>query len=80
MGHKPTSTTPYGWLRDPDRPAFLLEDEIEQDIIAKMIALQLIGLSYYAIARELDEQGVPARGLVWHRSTVRRALLRVETG
>ena len=52
-----------------------LEEHPEEACVAGLVnELHVAGMSTRAIAARLDEDGVPCRGVRWHRSTVRRIL------
>jgi len=53
MSHKP----PYGFVPDPENPAMMTEDSIEQDNIKEITRLHKTGMGLRAICRELDSQG-----------------------
>lgn len=65
---------PYGWDREGDR---LVPNDREQAAVADMRALRDTGLSFAAIARQLNDQGVPTKrngAGGWQSATVMRTL------
>lgn len=57
----------------------LVADELEQQVIARMVELDSEGLSLRQIAERLTGEGLrPKRGGVWHPTVIRRTLARVE--
>ncbi len=55
----------------------LVPDEAEQAAVARIRALRAQGLSYRAIAAQLDQEGIaPKRGPRWHAETVKRVVSR----
>lgn len=78
LAHKRTrreaySPTPIGFRREGE---LLVDDVVEQQILAEAVRLDRAGESYRAIGRVLTERGLkPRRGSVWHASSV-RAMLR----
>lgn len=61
----------YGWRAEGKE---LVRDEAEQVNRARMRELRDQGLSYGAIADQLNAEGTPARRGRWHAQTVSRAL------
>lgn len=57
-------------------PTRLVRNECEQDVIATMIEGRQAGLSYRAIARNLEAAGIPTKkgGTTWHPETVKSIL------
>lgn len=65
---------PYGW---ESKDKALAPVEAEQDVLRAMHALRADGVSYGAIASDLNARGVIARkGGRWHAQTVSRAVQR----
>lgn len=54
----------------------LVDDESEQAVIARVVALRDEGAGLREIARQLDNAGVPCRGRSWNHSTIRRIIAR----
>jgi len=75
-GRRMSDLTPYGWTRDPNNPAMMLRDPVEQNIIQRMIGLRNEGNSYRDIAKELTNQNITCRGGKWHHTTIMNALRR----
>lgn len=72
---------PYGWAIDPNDTSLLVEDPEEQRWVARVVELRAGGMSYYAIAKQLDEEGAPTRGgAKWHGKTVKRIVQRHAAG
>jgi DNA invertase Pin-like site-specific DNA recombinase len=73
---------PYGYrLRDAEEvPAVLEEDPKEQKAVAEILRLQGEGLSIAKVADHLNKNAgrFPARGAMWHLTTVARVLQRAE--
>jgi DNA invertase Pin-like site-specific DNA recombinase len=74
-GEKTGGRVPFGFSLDADG-VHLVENEAEQGIIEIVVDLRRDGLSIRAIAERLNDDGVPARGTRWHRTTVDRLLKR----
>lgn len=55
----------------------LAVDTGEAEAVALIVSLRAEGLSLRAIAAELNQRGVQARGARWHKTTVARVLARV---
>lgn len=75
-GRRMSAHTPWGWKRDPDRPAAMLIDEGEQATIRKVLAYHAEGVPGREIARRLEAEGAPGRGKKWHHERVRRIIAR----
>ena len=76
-GRRMSDRCPYGWARDADNAALLVEDEAEQVVLARMIGLRREGQSTRRIARALQQDGIPFRGRsTWHPRTIGRILRR----
>jgi DNA invertase Pin-like site-specific DNA recombinase len=74
-GERISRHAPFGWDFTADNR--LLENGVEQDIIATMKQLRAAGLSYRAIAAQLDGQGIaPKRGERWVHTTIKGILTR----
>ena len=68
---------PYGWRPDPSDPRRLIQDADEQAIMGTTIpALHRAGKGPRAIARSLNEAGLPCRGKEWSHSSIRSILRR----
>jgi DNA invertase Pin-like site-specific DNA recombinase len=73
------SVAPYGWKRDMEDATRIVTDAAEQVVIEKMLQLRFDEMSYEAIARELDRQGVkPRSGAKWDQRAVNRVIQRAE--
>ena len=67
---------PYGYRREGNT---LVPVPEELEVIALIRKLREAGLSYTAIARELQARGIPTKtGRRWHHQTIRRILDRAE--
>lgn len=64
---------PYGWSAVDGS---LVPESAEQEVLTVMRELRAAGLSYGAVAAELNVRGTPARRGRWHAQTVSRALAR----
>jgi site-specific DNA recombinase len=78
-----TGGVPFGFALDASDarrskdglPIALVENPREQETIAKVVELRGRGLSCRAIATEMNERGIKAKGNGrWHETTVRRIL------
>lgn len=68
---------PYGWKPDPEDPARLVRDPIEQEHVQLVFELKLQGLSPWQIADRLTKRGVKNRaGGAWSHKTVSKILAR----
>lgn len=56
--------------------ATLIDDPAEQAVLSRIMELRQQGKGSFAIARLLNESGVPARGKRWHQESVSRILAR----
>lgn len=74
-GRRMSDRIPYGFQRDPERPAFLVVNEEEQVNIAQIKRLRHSGLKLREICREMQSR-TAFRGGRWHHVTVRRILQR----
>ena len=73
-GEKTGGTVPYGWDAVPSHAGAigLVENAQEQAEISRIVQEREGGCSYAAIARRLNEDGVPTKtGAHWHPETVR---------
>ena len=77
-GRRMSDTPPYGYARDPDNAALLVEVPEERAIIDSLIELwEFRKMSAAAISRAMMAAGVPFRGRArWHARTVGRILKR----
>lgn len=67
---------PYGYQRDGNE---LMPDPQEQAVLARILDMRQQGMSYHAIARALNAEGVPSKDAgKWHAMTVRRILQRTQ--
>jgi len=74
-GEKLGGSLPIG--RGVDAAGVLIDgDAAEREALAIIAELRAGGLSIRAIAAELNDQGVPARGERWHPTTVARLVAR----
>jgi DNA invertase Pin-like site-specific DNA recombinase len=69
---------PFGWKPDPERAGWLVEDEGEQAVAARIWQDRQKGMSLREIAETLDRCGVRCRGRRWEHSTVRSILGRLD--
>jgi len=78
-GRVMSKNLPYGYRLDQANPGKMIEDLAEQETLRIMQSLAGQGLSYRAIARELDMMGYPPRNAdEWDHSVVTRILRRAE--
>ena len=62
------SKIPYGWDLDGK---MLVKNEVEQKVIAQIVALRIGGLSLGEIAQKLNAEGIPTKqGKKWGRGTI----------
>lgn len=74
LGGRAVGAPPFGYIASEGR---LVEDEVEQRVIARMTAMREGGRSLREIAEALNEDGVrPKRGGRWHPATVARVVER----
>jgi site-specific DNA recombinase len=74
-GERISRHAPFGWDFTSDNR--LLENTAEQQVIGLMRQLRLAGMSYRAIAAQLDAEGVtPKRGERWVHTTIKGILTR----
>ena len=74
LGGRAVGAAPFGHIATEGR---LVEDEVEQRVIARMMEMRKDGQSLREIARALNEEGVrPKRGGRWHPATVSRVVER----
>src|SRR5215467_12871039 len=74
-GERISGHAPYGWDFGSGKP--LVENSLEQEIIARMRQLRAGGLSFRGIATRPDGEGIlPKRGKRWIHTTVKNILLR----
>jgi DNA invertase Pin-like site-specific DNA recombinase len=71
---------PYGWRyaerkTENDRRE-LQQDPSEQAIIARIVQMRKDGVRVTHIARRLNQEGVPSRGVLWRHLTVYKVLAR----
>jgi DNA invertase Pin-like site-specific DNA recombinase len=72
-GERIRGHAPYGW--DFGRGGLLVENTLEQKIIARMRRMQADGMSCRGIALRLDEEGIqPKRGKRWIHTTAKTIL------
>jgi hypothetical protein len=70
-GRRVSSIPQYGWTTDPERPWRLTPQPEEQQVIQRILREAAAGKSLRAIARGLDDSGVPCRsGRQWSHQTV----------
>jgi site-specific DNA recombinase len=74
-GGKRVGQPPFGYAVQDGR---LVEQKSEQRVLRRIQSRHEAGHSYATIARELNDDGVPARGGRWHATTIARTLARVE--
>lgn len=60
-GRRMSKIPPYGWRLDPDDSALLVRDDSEQAVILLMRQLRGQGLGWRAVAKELNERGIPPK-------------------
>lgn len=81
-----SAAAPYGKKAGPTRPITRrgqpamqrtwIDDEAEQAVIARVVALRSAGAGLRGIARQLNSAAVPCRGREWTHASVRRVLNR----
>ena len=71
-----TGEAPFGWGVGPDG-VHLEENHDEQRVICLINELRDGGLSIRKITARLNAEQVPARGRLWHKTSVERVLRRV---
>lgn len=76
-GRRMSDRTPYGFTRDPQNAALLIEDPDEQRVIQRIVELHREGHRLRQIGRTLEETGDLCRGSVWYHSTIKNILKRV---
>jgi DNA invertase Pin-like site-specific DNA recombinase len=72
-----TGVAPLGFRPDADNK-LLIADDAEQAVVAHILALRAQGRSIRAITAALNEDGWPARGKRWHKTSVERLLRRMK--
>ena len=78
-GKRMSKQPPYGFAIDPDNPAGLIENITEQQIIDLIITMKDSGLSFRAICRQLQSDGIKCRDNPnWHHTTVKRIINRYD--
>ena len=70
-----TGVAPLGFRPD-EEGKFLVQDDAEQAVVSRILGLRAEGRSIRAIAAALNEEGWPARGERWHKTSVERLLAR----
>lgn len=70
-----TGVAPLGFRPD-EEGKLLVADDAEQEVVARIRALRAAGCSIRTIAAKLNEEGWPARGERWHKTSVERLLAR----
>jgi DNA invertase Pin-like site-specific DNA recombinase len=75
-GRRMSKLVPWGWSEDPNDPKRMIHNDDERKVTDTIINLRDKGLSCGAIAKKLQETGVPCRGSKWHPEKVRRILSR----
>lgn len=76
-GRRMSRIAPYGWTIDPDNPALLVRNEEEEAIIGLMRELRDAGMSWRAIAAELDRRQIPPKlGGSWTHKSVAKIVER----
>lgn len=66
---------PLGFTLAKDKKT-LVPDDQEQEVVQRILRLRGQGLSYPAIARDLEENGYEPRGKRWYPGTIRRIVIR----
>ena len=76
-GRRMSASPPWGTMIDPENPARLVPCPSEEAITRDILALHAGGMSFRAIARELEARGVPRRGKRgWNHEVVRAIVAR----
>jgi len=76
-GERISRHAPYSW--DFGSGGRLVENSLEQEIIARMRQLRAEGLSFRGIATRLEGEGIlPKRGKRWVHTTVKNILMRLD--
>jgi DNA invertase Pin-like site-specific DNA recombinase len=73
-GRRMSAQPPYGWKVDPEDDSRLAKDQDEQAVIRRIVKLHAEGFGLREIARELDDEGIPARAGTWYHATIRTIL------
>ena len=79
-GRRMSDRTPYGWIRNPNNPALMVEDEHEQAVIQRIMSEHRAGVSMRQIGRDLESAGILCREGPWHHTTIRRIIAREKRG
>lgn len=66
---------PLGYRLAKDKKT-LVPDEQEQEVVERILRLRAEGLSYPAIALDLEQNGYEPRGKRWYPGTIRRIVIR----
>ena len=62
----------FGWQRDPNNPARLIENPEEQEVVKLIWRNHRAGVGPREIARKLEDAGIRCRGArIWYHTTVR---------
>jgi DNA invertase Pin-like site-specific DNA recombinase len=83
-GRRMSDLTPYGWVRDPNNPALMIEEPTEQAVITLICKMRDNGVSLRGIALNLENQNIPSRisprwnndGKRWNHLIIKRILSR----
>ncbi len=80
-GQKTGGDAPFGFTsRDSNGTAVLVEDPVEQAIIAMLRQLKSSGMSYRALAAHCKSNGIRSRRGAWSHTTLCRLFQRIDEG
>ncbi len=77
-GRRMSNISPFGWERDPDNPALMIENAAEQALIKRILALYKVNTKLRLICRTLTAEGHTCRGGPWHHTTLGNILRRAK--
>lgn len=77
-GQRMSSRTPYGFRVDFEDPARIVEDEYEQTVITRIMALHERRYGLRHICRQLTEDGIACRENGWHHGLIKSIIERNE--
>ena len=77
-GRRMSERTPFGWVRNPQNPALMISDPMEQSIIVQIKGLNEKGFHSREICRELELMEIKCRGGRWYHGTIQNILKRLK--